>query len=324
VRPRPETRAGTLRATLAALPLRVDAAHVTSGAVAVGGYPGGGPRPTSVVCLAGGGHEGTGEHVGWTAEAHAGFAARVREVAGGRTAVGAFAARLAPLPAHDRAALEAAAIDLALRQAGTTLARAIAVDAVPVRYVVSATPGADPSPTLEAEASPVEWKLDVHPAWRDAAWATLAAHGRIAVLDWKGGGDAAAHARAAGALAAALHEDPGDPTAVPRARLAADAPLTSAAALATLAVAPAAVNVKPARTGGVLEALALAAAAGAGGALVYLGGMWEVGCARRQLLALAAVLCPDAPNDIAPLAVDGASPPRPPRLAPGPDVAGFG
>ena len=39
--------------------------------------------------------------------------------------------------------------------------------------------------------------------------------------------------------------------------------------------------------------------------------MFEVGVGRRQLLALAALACPDGPNDIAPLRSEG---PRPRRL----------
>jgi hypothetical protein len=33
---------------------------------------------------------------------------------------------------------------------------------------------------------------------------------------------------------------------------------------------------------------------------VYVGGMFEIGVGRRQLCDLASVLCPDAPNDLAP------------------------
>src|SRR5207244_2043232 len=45
------------------------------------------------------------------------------------------------------------------------------------------------------------------------------------------------------------------------------------------------------------------------------------GDGRAQLRTLAALLCPDATNDIAPLLVDGA---RPPRLAVDGDEIGFG
>ena len=61
--------------------------------------------------------------------------------------------------------------------------------------------------------------------------------------------------------------------------------------------------------GGVLEALACAARCADDGIAVYFGGMFEVGPARAQLAALAALLCPDAPNDVAPL-VDAVRPAR--------------
>jgi hypothetical protein len=35
--------------------------------------------------------------------------------------------------------------------------------------------------------------------------------------------------------------------------------------------------------------------------MVYVGGMFEIGVGRRQLRDLASVLCPDAPNDLAPV-----------------------
>jgi L-alanine-DL-glutamate epimerase-like enolase superfamily enzyme len=86
---------------------------------------------------------------------------------------------------------------------------------------------------------------------------------------------------------------------------------------------PAAVNVKPARIGGVLEALDVVAACAARGIAVYFGGMFEVGVGRAQLQALAALLCPDAPNDVAPIAVGETPAPRPPRLVVPDDGIGF-
>jgi hypothetical protein len=49
-----------------------------------------------------------------------------------------------------------------------------------------------------------------------------------------------------------------------------------------------------------------------------------VGIGRRQLWALAALLCPEAPNDVAPLAIGTEAPPRPQRLRIDPGPAGFG
>ena len=128
--------------------------------------------------------------------------------------------------------------------------------------------------------------------------------------DWKGGGSREQHERLHAALPDALIEDPA-PDGVPWsaglcARLVADAAVASAADVERVAPAPVAVNLKPARMGGVLEALDAAARCAQLERDIYFGGMWEVGPGRQQLRVLAALLAPDAPNDIAPLAHGGA------------------
>jgi L-alanine-DL-glutamate epimerase-like enolase superfamily enzyme len=240
--------------------------------------------------------------------------------------VGRYHHRRIPDP-YERAALEAAALDLALRQAGTNLARLIDAVPEPVRYVVSFGRLADPLDAIRGEAPGVELKLDVDPAWDDATWAALGALGRVAVLDFKGGGTVADHERAHRAVPAALLEDPrpGDRSWSPslRARVSVDGPLTSAAVLARLPLRPGAASVKPARMGGVLAALDLVAACATAGIPVYLGGMFEVGVGRRQLHALAALLSPDGPNDVAPLAVGTEPAARPARITVDAEAPGF-
>ena len=312
--------AARLLAELGRLPIVVDGARCETSHVAIAAYDGG-RRPTSTVTVHGAGHAGRGEHVGWTAEAHERFAARVAGVPCGRLPLGRWVGALhaACEEPYDRAALEAAAIDLALRQVETTVFGLTAVAPAPVRYVVSC--GRLRDPAAEAERA-VELKLDVDPEWSDAVWASLAASRRVAVLNFKG---APGVERAHRALPDVLLEDPA-PSAEPwptslRRRLSADAPLRSARDLARLTPTPAAVNLKPARMGGVLEALACAAACAEVGIPVYLGGMFEVGVGRAQLWALAALLAPDGPNDVAPLAVPTH---RPPRIVVDPGVPGFG
>jgi hypothetical protein len=307
-----------LRAALLALPLTVEAASAAWTPVSVPSY--GGERPSTTVTLAGDGLHGAGEHVGWTTAAHAAFAEdAVRAAPRGRWSVGAWARvmheRVAD--AYDRAALEAAAVDLALRQADTSLLALAGCAATSVRYVVSFARTADPAAAARAEGD-VELKVDADPAWDAATFAALAAAGRVAVLDWKGTGTAADHARGHAALPDALIEDPAW-CAAPwpaslAARVVADGPLTTADALDALPLRPAAVNVKPGRMGGWLAALELAARCAERGIPVYVGGMFEVGVGRRQLRALAGVLAPDGPNDIAPIVVAGAAPDRPARL----------
>jgi hypothetical protein len=318
--------ADALRAALARLPLVVVDAACRTHAAALADYPDG-PRPWSLITLHGAGACGRGELVAWTRAAHERLAARLAAVPRGAARLGDWAAEAARRfrDPYERAALEAAAVDLALRQHETSLFRLAGTAPRPVRYVVSLGPAADPLPRVGREPAAVELKIDVDPRWEEATWAALAARGGVAVLDFKGGGRPADLARAARFLPEALLEDPGPPVpAALRARVAADIPLTAAAALDALAVAPAAVNLKPARMGGVLEALDCAARCAARGIAVYLGGMWEVGPGRAQLGELAALLAPDGPNDVAPLAVGEAAPPRPARLAVVADGAGFG
>ena len=303
----------TPEAALAALPVVVDDAECRVGAVRVPSYPGG-VRPTSEVRLG----DGRGECVAWTAEAHEAFRARMAGVPRGRWArLGewAEAMRARFTDPYERAALEAAAIDLALRQAGTNLFALAGVTPRAVRYVVSYGGLRDPM----AEVEPgVELKLDVDPAWDSGTFAALR---RVAVLDFKGTGNPADHERAHRAVPEALIEDAlaGPWSASLSTRLSFDAPVTSARALDALPVRPAAVNLKPARMGGVLEALACAERCAREGIAVYVGGMFEVGVGRPQLRALAALLCPDALNDVAPLV----PPERPPRLAVDGSAPGF-
>ena len=288
----------TPEAALAALPVVVDDVECRVDAVRVPSYPGG-VRPTSEVRLG----DGRGECVAWTAEAHAALRGRMGLVPRGRWAhLGDWAAAMRErfTDPYERAALEAAAIDLALRQAGANLRTLLGAASKPVRYVVSFERVADPVARARAEAPGIALKIDADPGWSDDTYAGLAALGRVAVLDFKGAGDTE---RAHRALPQALIEDPGSGSwseSLAR-RLSFDAAVTSAAALDALPARPAAVNLKPARMGGVLEALACATRCAAEGIAVYMGGMFEVGVGRTQLRALAALLCPDGPNDIAPL-----------------------
>ena len=303
---------------LAALGATIEAVECHVGSVRVPSY--GGERPTSVVWLRGDETAGGGEHVGWTSAAHAAFRDAMASVPRGRWQLGDWAAEVARRFRHpyDRAALEAAAIDLALEQAGTNLFSLLDVTPRPVRYVVSFGRVADPA--AEARRHPgVELKIDADPAWDDAVYRALAKLGRVAVLDFKGHGDARAVARAWRALPEVLIEDP--PPGVAAGRVSFDAAIGHAEDVAALPVRPAAVNLKPARMGGVFEVLRCAAVCADAGIGVYVGGMFEVGIGRAQLRTLAALLCPDATNDIAPLLVDGA---RPPRLPVDAGEPGFG
>jgi hypothetical protein len=318
-----------LRAALGALVFTVEDAAADLAAVDVPSYPDG-PRPSSVVVLRGAGAAGRGEHVAWTEAAHAACRDRtLPRVPLGRWELEAWSAALAAVVVepYERAALEAAAIDLALRQRGLTLFRLAGAAPRPVRYVVSFGQVADPAAEATRQGD-VELKVDADPAWPDGTFTALARSGRVTILDWKNGGTRADHERAYRALPGALIEDPrwelGPWSAGVTRRLAADAPLTGADAVHHLPVRPAAANLKPARMGGVLAALDGAAACQNLGIAVYLGGMFEVDVGRRQLQSLAALICPDGPNDVAPIGRAGETPPRPVRIDVDAATAGFG
>ncbi len=324
----PTADAAALLARLRALPIEVEAVTCTVAEVAEPSYPGG-RRPSATVQLAGHGCRGDGEHVAWTLAEHTRLRDTVADGAPrGRSTLGEWAAvmRRQVAEPYARAALEAAAIDLALRQQALTLFALAGSAPQPVRYIVSFDRRPDPAAEmvrLRRDAPGLEFKIDADPAWDDAVYAALAAAGGVAVVDFKGDGDATAHARAHRFLPAALLEDPGAGpwTNGVRVRISMDAPVRRAADIATLPVRPAAVNIKPARMGGVLEALAAVAACQQADIPVYFGGMFEVGVGRRQLHVLAALFAPDGPNDVAPL---GATIERPARLVVTGERPGFG
>ena len=297
-----QTTAERLAAALADLPVVIDDATCRSSTVHVPSY--GGPRPTSVVTIRGVGRRGEGEHVGWTDDEHAAFGRTIdRGDLGGSWRIGNLVHTLRErgLAPYDRAAIEMAAIDLALHQRATTLGALAGVTPRPVRWVVSFGRVADP--VAEAARHPGRLlKIDVDAAWPEAIWRSLAATNRVAILDWKGSGHAEVYERALRSVPGALHEDPRAPyPAGIAARVSLDAPVTEPSALDGRA--PAACNLKPSRMGSLLDAVRTAARCEQRGIAIYLGGMFEIGVGRRQLRDLAAVLCPEGPNDLAPIAL---------------------
>jgi L-alanine-DL-glutamate epimerase-like enolase superfamily enzyme len=293
-------------------------------------YPGG-RRPSSVVCISGAGHRGFGENVAFTQAEHDRFAARATDLlsdllarAGGNRAAGGGGGRVGTLlrpdlPPYERAALEAALIDLGMRQAGLSFADLTGLREAPIRFVVSFSATSDPSEyvrRLRAAGFSGGLKIDVDPSWDEATRAALAKQAGISILDFKGRGDVGLAHEWAALLPDVILEDP--PPGAGRGRIARDGPLSDARAVAAALALGEAVNLKAPRMGGpleVLRSLALAApvrgasaATGGDGATgtraripAYLGGMFEVGPGRAQARQLAALFCRDSPNDLAPV-----------------------
>jgi hypothetical protein len=127
-------------------------------------------RLSTVIRLRGGGHEGVGEDVTYDALDHvAAQEAGPNLPLAGKWTLEGFAAKVGELdlfPAepvrtvsrlYRRWAYESAALDLALRQGGTTLAAALGREPRPVTFVVSLRLGKPPS------LDPVSRRLDAYP-----------------------------------------------------------------------------------------------------------------------------------------------------------------
>ena len=274
-----------LATRLGSLPVRLEGVRCRSGRVALADYPGG--RPFTLVALSGAGHTGYGEHVAFGDRAQQAFVNSVEGLLA--TASGPVASIVrAEVAGYDRAALEGALIDLALRQAGASLADLCGVAEAPLRWVRSFAA----RPVGAAGAV----KVDVEPRWSDAEIEALRAE-PVVILDFKEAGDAALCARLSAAFPAAIFEDP--PAGCRHPRVARDRPLLAEADVAAAVARGELVNLKAPRLGGFLPVLGALGAAGTSG---YFGGMFEAGPGREQSRALAALFCPEAPNDLAPLA----------------------
>jgi hypothetical protein len=289
-------------------------------------------RKTTVIRIFGGGKDGLGEDVTYDGADH-----EILQRAGptlplaGRFTLASFSERLAELslfPAPPQRevsqryrtwAYESAALDLALRQADTTLYAALGRDPAPVRFVVSLRLGEPPSlgPVCRRlERYPgLRFKLDPTSSWDERLIAELVATGVVDSVDFKGfysgsivdqPADPLLYRRVAEAFPEAWIEDPlltPDTDAVlagHRNRFSWDAPIHSIADIQALPYPPRMVNIKPSRLGGLrnlLDAYDFSAARGIGN---YGGGQFELDVGRGQIQYLASLFHPDAPNDVAP------------------------
>lgn len=263
----------------------------------------GGVRRTALVRLRGGGREGYGEEVTFQEGDLLASAPEV-DLFFGVESLGDLWARLDQVdlferePAHAvvrsyrRWAFEAAALDLALRQAGLSLGDALGRSPRPLRFVVS-PPAAFfrrfPGSRLKIDA------VDLQPGLP------------VDIVDFKRVGDEALVERVHALYPEALLEDP--PALADRVRASWDVGIRSASDLARLESRPAAVNVKPARLGSVRVLFDLYAFCALEGIAVYGGGQHELGPGRAQVQLLAALFHPDAPNDVAPVGYNDIVPP---------------
>jgi L-alanine-DL-glutamate epimerase-like enolase superfamily enzyme len=315
-------------------------------------------RVTTVIRLQGRGEEGIGEDVVYDAEDHALQQERgpVLPLAGSHTLDG-FSRLLEKLELfpgapkrevsrlYRRSAYETAALDLALRQQGRSLADALGRTPRPVTYVVSLRLGEPPSlePVLRRlERYPtMRFKLDPTSSWTDELVAELVGTGAIDSLDFKGRytgtivdqpPDPELYARVVAGFPDAWYEDPALTDETERIlgphldQITWDEPIHSVEDIEALPFPPRMVNVKPSRFGplrALFEAYDFCAERDIG---IYGGGQFELGPGRGQIQYLASLFHPDTPNDVAPVGFHDADPQPglpPSPLEPRPEPTGF-
>jgi L-alanine-DL-glutamate epimerase-like enolase superfamily enzyme len=314
-------------------------------------------RVTTQVHLRGAGEEGIGEDVTYSEDDHDGLHAATPQPLEGEWTIASFSEHLDGLELfpeppgmeafrdYRRWGFESAALDLALRQAGTTLAEALGREARPVRFVVSLRLGEpsslEPVRSLLERYSETRFKLDPVPDWSDELIAELAGLGAVDVADLKGQytgtvvdnpPDAALYRRVAEGFPEAWIEDPAlteETDAVLEAhrdRITWDAPIHSVADIESLPFPPRTVNVKPSRFGSVERLFATYDYCTTKGIGMYGGGQFELGVGRGHIQYLASLFHPDGSNDVAPggfnlTPVASGLPTSP--LEPSPDRLGF-
>jgi hypothetical protein len=268
-------------------------------------------RRTTVVHLHGGGHEGVGEDVSYEGDLQLAFTEDALPDLTGEHTLDSFSALVADQPSYRPWGLESAALDLALRQNGLSLAEAVGREPRPVRFVVSQSDLAG----WRAVSPGIRFKLDAADSWTDEVVAELAATGAVDVVDLKGlyEGDwvdatpsAELYGRVARAFPDAWLEDPRlnddtDPVLEPhRGRITWDFPIHSIEDVQALAFAPTCLNSKPSRFGSVRRLFDFYDYCAEHQIAIYGGGQFELGPGRGQIQHLASLFHPDGPNDVAP------------------------
>jgi hypothetical protein len=279
-------------------------------------------RVTTTVVLRGGDDTGQGEDVTYTTADHDDFPAH--EMLAGTWTLHEYSRRLDELVLWEREpqmeasydyrrwAFESAALDLALRQAGSSFAEAAGRPYRAVRFVASTRTDVAAYLALNAE---LEFKLDAEADWDDALVGRLAATGRVRVVDFKAyyrgtsvdlAPDPALYRRVAAGFPEAVLEDAwlegdcGEALRDAQDRLSFDAPVHSWDDVESLPVEPRWLNIKPSRFGTLRGLLECIAECEERGIAMYGGGQFELGPGRTQIQKLASVFYADAPNDVAP------------------------
>ncbi|MBK5220762.1 MAG: hypothetical protein JJE35_13450 [Thermoleophilia bacterium] len=320
---------------IADLPLEIESCTFEGLELVLGEFE----RLTTVIKFSGGGHQGIGEDVTYDAVDHvAQQSAGPPDGLTGSFTFDEFSRRLdsidlfpAAPPQRDisvdyrRWAFESAALDLALRQAGTNLAAILGREPQPVNFVNSMRlagfeegerSSIEPLRARLAIYPTLRFKLDPTNDWDDELIAALVETGAVDSLDLKGFykgtpvdvvTDPELYAKLIDAFPDAWLEDPDvteetkpilDPVS---ARVTWDAPIHSIADIEAMPWSPPkTVNVKPSRFGPISRLFAAYDYCEERGIGAYGGGQTELGPGRGQIQYLASIFHPDTPNDVAP------------------------
>jgi hypothetical protein len=289
-------------------------------------------RKTTTIRLVGGDEEGLGEDVTYEADEHDAQLARgpVLPLVGDWT-LGSFSRHLSTVPLFEREpdrreyldyrrwGFESAALDLALRQAGRSLAAIVSRALRPLTFVVSMRLGSPPA--LDRVRGWMElypglrFKLDATSDWTDDFVASLRALGCVDSIDFKGhytgtivdqAPDPALYRRVIEGLPGIWLEDPAiDDGTRPileevSSQITWDAVIHSVEDIVALPWLPRTVNVKPSRFGSIERLFAAYDFCEARAIGAYGGGQFELGVGRGHIQYLAALFHPDTPNDVAP------------------------
>ncbi|MCB0869270.1 MAG: hypothetical protein KDB52_00390 [Solirubrobacterales bacterium] len=233
---------------------------------------------------------------------------------------------------YRRWAFESAALDLALWQAGTSLAGYLGRELQPLTFVASMGLAGGPGGTrsdvgrlrVKLDRYPdLKFKLDPSLDWDQDLIDELVETGAVNTLDLKGQykgtvvdieTDPELYRRLVTAFPGAWIEDP-DVTPETREvlkgdwdRVTWDAPIHSVEEISSLEHKPKVINIKPSRMGGLKSTFDAYDYCEAEGIGAYGGGQWELGVGRDQIQYLAALFHPDNPNDTAPVGYNAAEP----------------
>lgn len=320
---------------IADLPLEIESCSFEGLELTLGEFE----RLTTVIRFSGGGEEGIGEDVTYDAVDHiAQQSAGPPAGLAGSYSFDEFSRKLGEIDLfaaggperemsvdYRRWAFESAALDLALRQAGTNLATILGREPRPLNFVSSMRlagfeEGAKSSiePLLERLAvyPTLRFKLDPFNDWDDELIDALVATGAVDSLDLKGFykgtpvdviTDPELYAKLIERFPDAWLEDPDvteetkpllDPVSE---RVTWDAPIHSIADIEAMPWSPPkTVNVKPSRFGPISNLFAAYDYCEERGIGAYGGGQTELGPGRGQIQYLASIFHPDTPNDVAP------------------------